>query len=47
MLPIYETDKYLAPYANILANRRRKTIARLEDIKTTCGPLDEFATAYK
>ena len=47
MLPIYETDKYLAPYANILESRRQKAQARLEEIKTTCGPLDEFAKAYE
>ncbi len=47
MLPIYETDKYLAPYANILESRRQKALARLEEIKTTCGPLEEFATAYE
>ena len=47
MLPIYDTDKYLAPYAHILANRRNKALARMEEIKTTCGPLEEFATAYR
>lgn len=47
MLPIYETDKYLAPYANILESRRQKAQTRLEEIKTTCGPLDEFAKAYE
>ena len=45
-LPIYKTDKYLEPYAQILESRRAKTIARLEDIKDTCGPLDDFAKAY-
>lgn len=47
MLPIYETDKYLAPYANILESRRQKAQTRLEEIKTTCGPLEEFAKAYE
>lgn len=45
-LPIYKTDKYLEPYAKILESRKAKTIARLEDIKDTCGPLADFAKAY-
>lgn len=47
MMPIYETDQYLKPYAQILDNRRKRTIARLEEIKDTCGPLDEFSRAYE
>ena len=46
-MPIYETDQYLKPYAQILDNRRKRTIARLEEIKDTCGPLDEFSRAYE
>lgn len=47
MMPIYETDQYLKPYAQILENRRAKTIARLEDLKDTCGPMEQFSRAYE
>lgn len=47
MMPIYETDRYLRPYAQILESRRAKTIARMEDLKDTCGPMEEFSRAYE
>ena len=47
MMPIYETDQYLKPYAQILESRRAKTIARLEDLKDTCGPMEKFSRAYE
>lgn len=47
MMPIYETDQYLKPYAQILDNRRKRTVARLEELKDTCGPMEQFSRAYE
>lgn len=46
-MPIYETDQYLKPYAQILDNRRKRTVARLEELKDTCGPMEQFSRAYE
>lgn len=46
-MPIYEMDRYLQPYAQILESRRVKTMARLEELEETCGPLEQFAKAYE
>jgi len=45
-LPIYKSDSYLEPYANIINDRHRKIIARVEDIKADFGSLMEFATGH-
>lgn len=47
VMPIYEMDRYLQPYAQILESRRVKTMARLEELEETCGPLEQFAKAYE
>ncbi|MBQ3634154.1 MAG: alpha amylase C-terminal domain-containing protein [Bacteroidales bacterium] len=46
-LPIYTTDKWLEPFAKIIDGRRLRTLKRMEEIKETCGPILEFAQAYK
>ncbi len=46
-LPIYKTDEYLEPFAPAINGRRAYTLKRLEEIKESCGPLNEFAEAYK
>ncbi|MCQ2204487.1 MAG: alpha amylase C-terminal domain-containing protein [Bacteroidales bacterium] len=45
-LPIYKSDSWLEPYANIIDDRHKKILRRIEDIKTDFGSLKEFSTAY-
>lgn len=46
-LPIYKSDSWLEPYANIINDRHKKILNKLEEIKTDFGSLTDFATAHE
>ena len=46
-LPIYKSDSWLEPYANIINDRHRKILNKVEDIKADFGSLEEFALAHE
>ena len=46
-LPIYKSDSWLEPYANIINDRHKKILNKIEDIKVDFGSLEEFALAHE